>query len=125
MIGHHGIGQRNTEGDRILNFCNSNGVKIKNTYFQPGESHTYTWSCWNGTKQQYDRQTQFDLFLVTNHCNVCNLKAIPSVSLDSYHRLVVVHTRHTIIKLKPAEKEKKRRVNLHNLTKWGKHEKEM
>ena len=22
--GHHGIGQRNTEGDRILNFCNNN-----------------------------------------------------------------------------------------------------
>ena len=26
VIGHHGIGQRNTEVDRILNFCNSNGM---------------------------------------------------------------------------------------------------
>ena len=113
VIGHHGIGQRNTEGDRILNFCNSNGMKIMNTYFQHRESHKYTWYGWNGTKQQYDRQTQIDLFLVTNHCNVCNVKAIPSVSLDSDHRLVVMQTRHTIKKLKPAEKKK--RVNLHNL----------
>ena len=113
VIGHHGIGQRNTEGDRILNFCNSNGMKIMNTYFQHRESHKYTWYGWNGTKQQYDRQTQIDLFLVTNHCNVCNVKAIPSVSLDSDHRLVVMQTSHTIKKLKPAEKKK--RVNLHNL----------
>ena len=28
VIEHHGIGQRNTEGDRILNFCNGNGMKI-------------------------------------------------------------------------------------------------
>ena len=34
VIGNHEIGQRNTEGDRFLNFCNSNGMKITNTYFQ-------------------------------------------------------------------------------------------
>ena len=28
VIGHQGIGQRNTGGDRILNVCNSNGMKI-------------------------------------------------------------------------------------------------
>ena len=68
---------------------------------------------WNGTKPKYDRQTHIDLFLVTNHCKVCSVKAIPSVSLDSDHRLVVMQTRHTITKLKPTEKKK--RVNLHNL----------
>ena len=113
VIGHHGIGQRNTEGVIILNFCNSNGMKISNTYFQNRKSHKYTWYGWNGTKQQYDRQTQIYLFFVTNHCRICNVKAIPSVSLDSDHRLVVMQTRHTINKLKQAEKKK--RVNLHNL----------
>ena len=34
VIGNHEIGQRNTEVDRILNVCNSNGMKIMNTYFQ-------------------------------------------------------------------------------------------
>ena len=33
VIGHHGIGQQNTEGDRILNICNSNDMNIMN-YFQ-------------------------------------------------------------------------------------------
>ena len=54
VIGHHGIGQRNTEVDRILNCCNNNGMTIMNTYFQHRESHKYTWHGWNGTKQQYD-----------------------------------------------------------------------
>ena len=84
-----------------------------NTYFQHRESHKYTWYSGSGTKQQYDRQTQIDLFLVANHCSVCNVKAIPSVSLDSDHRLVVRQTRYTIKKLKLAEKKKI--VNLHNL----------
>ena len=39
VIGYHGIGQRNTEVDRILNFYNGNGMKIVNTYFQHRESH--------------------------------------------------------------------------------------
>ena len=76
VIGHRGIGQRNTEGDRIST---------------PRKPQVHIWYGWNGTKQQYDRQTQMDLFLVTNHCK----------------------TRHTIKKLKPAEKKK--RVNSHNL----------
>ena len=42
VIGHHGIGQRITKGDRILKFCNSNGMKIMNTYFLHRESHKYT-----------------------------------------------------------------------------------
>ena len=37
---------------------------------------------------------------------------MPSVSLDSDHRLVVMQIRHTIKKLKPAKKKKI--VNLHN-----------
>ena len=49
--GHHGIRQRNSEGDRILNFCNSNGMKIMNTYFQHRKSHKYTmvWLEWPET----------------------------------------------------------------------------
>ena len=42
----------------------------------------------------------------------CSLLQIPSVSLDSDHRLVVMQTRHTFKKRKPAENKK--RVSLHN-----------
>ena len=66
VIGNHGIGQRNTEGYRIVNVCNSNGMKI-------------IWYGWNGTKQQYDRQTQIDLFLVKQIMAV-------SLMLTLYHQ---------------------------------------
>ena len=39
VVGHYGIWQRNTERDRIVNFCNSNGMKIMNNDFQHRESH--------------------------------------------------------------------------------------
>ena len=84
-------------------------MKIMNTYFQHRESHKYTWYGWSGMKQQYDRQTQIDLCFLLQIIAVsglCNDKAIPSVSLDSGHRLVVMQTRYTIKKLKPAEKRK-------------------
>ena len=110
VMGYHGIGNRNDEGERVLDFCNVNHMKIMNTFFQHRPSHKYTWYGWNNDKQKYDRQTQIDLFLTTNHRFVTNTKAIPSVSLDSYHRLVVMNTKYKYTAIRPAEKKKRVRV---------------
>ena len=109
-MGYHGIGSRNGEGERVLDFCNVNHMKIMNTFFQHRPSHQYTWYGWNNEKQKYDRQTQIDLFLTTNHRFVTNTKAIPSVSLDSDHRLVVMNTKYKYTAIRPAEKKKRVRI---------------
>ena len=70
VIGHHGIGQRNSEGDWILNVCNSNGMKIMYSYFQHRESHKCTWYGWNGTKQQSTYSIQFN-YLFAQYCAIC------------------------------------------------------
>ena len=110
VMGYHDIGSRNGEGERVLDFCNVNHMKIMNTFFQHRPSHKYTWYGWNNEKQKYDRQTQNDLFLTTNHRFVTNTKAIPSVSLDSDHRLVVMNTKYKYTVIRPAEKKKRVRV---------------
>ena len=34
VMGYHGIGSRNGEGERVLDFCNVNHMKIMNSFFQ-------------------------------------------------------------------------------------------
>jgi len=87
-MGHFGIGTANEEGRRVLDFCVRNNLRVMNTHFQHRGSHKYTWYGWNTSKMDYDRQTMIDLFLVGNGRKVVDVKAIPSVSSDSDHRLV-------------------------------------
>ena len=109
-MGCHGIGSRNGEGERVLDFCNVNRMKIMNTFFPTQNKPYYTWYGWNNEKQKYDRHYQIDLFLTTNHRFVSNTKTIPSVSLDSDHRLVVINTKYKYTAIRSAEKKKRVRV---------------
>ena len=68
-------GNRNDEGERVLNFCNVNYMKIMNTFSNTGPAINTPGL--NNDKQTYDRQTRIDLFLTTNH-----------------HRLVVMNTKY-------------------------------
>ena len=106
VVEHHGIGRRNDEGERLLDVFNVNRMKIMNTFFHHRPSHKYTWSGWNNEKQKYDGQTQIYLCLTTNHRFVTNTKAIPSVSLDSDHRLVVMNKKYKYTAVRPAEKKR-------------------
>ena len=86
---------------------------LMNTYFQHKEAHKWTWYGWNSIKGTYDQQSQIDLFLSSNKTRIRNVKAIPSVSLDSDHRLVLTTTRYRVQKCRPSLKQK--RVDLQKL----------
>ena len=43
VLGAHEIGNRNDEGNRILDFCAVNNLSIMNTYYKHQESHKWTW----------------------------------------------------------------------------------
>ena len=110
VMGYHGIGSRNDEGERLLDFCNVNHMKIMNTSFQHRPSQIYTWYGWNNENKKYDRQTQIDICLTTNHRIVTNVMAIHSVSLDSDHTLVVTNTNYKYTPIRPTEKKKRVRA---------------
>ena len=87
----------NKEVKRILEICKINRLAINlavmNTYYQHKEAHIWTWYGWN-SKGTYDKQSQIDLFLSSNKNRIRNVKAIPSVSLDSDRRRVLMTTKY-------------------------------
>ncbi|XP_076067750.1 uncharacterized protein LOC143040554 [Oratosquilla oratoria] len=89
IIGAHGIGNRNREGERVIDFCTMNNLSIMNTFYKHRPSHQWTWYRWNDNLQSYNDKSQIDLVITNNKKIFRDVKAIPSVSLDSDHRLVV------------------------------------
>ena len=110
-LGHFSIGDRNDEGQTILDFCIRNNLKIMNTYFQHQKSHKFTWYGWNSTLQRYHRETMIDMFLVSNTRTVRDVKATPSESLDADHRLVILKTKVLPFSSRPNKKIKRVNIN--------------
>ena len=115
VIGHHSIGDRNDGGIRIIDFAIANNLSIMNTYYQHQESHKWTWYRYNNEQQQYTSKSMIDLFLTNDRKMFCDVKTIPSLSLDSDHRLLLA----TLNLAKPKKKVKiiKQRYKLEELKK--------
>ena len=92
-IGHHSIGERNEAGKRVLDFAKVNNFQIMNTFYQHRESHKWTWYRYNHQHQNYTQKSMIDLFLTNNKTIFCDVKSIPSLSLDADHRLVLAKIR--------------------------------
>ena len=102
-IGAHSIENRNEGGQRLLDFAQVNNLKIMNTFFQHRESHKWTWYRYDQQQRNYTQSSMIDLFITNNRALFCDVKAIPLVSLDADHRLVLAKLR---IK-KPKERSSK------------------
>ena len=101
IIGPQGIGNKNAEGDRIINFAVINRLSIMNTFYQHRDSHKWTWYRWNEDRQEYTEKSMIDLITTNKKQIICNVKAIPSVSFDADHRLVVAKVRLAAPSRKP------------------------
>ena len=100
VMGYHGIGGRNAEGLRILDFANLNHMSIMNTFYQHQPGHKWTW--FNYEQQCYTNHSLIDIFLTSDRRIFCDVKAVPSVSLDSDHRLLLANLKLS----KPMKKTK-------------------
>jgi exonuclease III len=89
ILGNFGIGIKNPEGAALIDFCTRNDFAIMNSFFKHQESHIYTWYRYNNQTENYDQKSQIDFILSSNKALFADVKAIPSVSLDADHRLVV------------------------------------
>ena len=113
VIGEFSIGEKNQEGERIIDYCVMNNMSIMNTYYKHQESHKWTWYRWNALQQRYNEKSMIDLFLTNKKNLFKDVKTIPSVSLDSDHRLVVAKL--GIGKPKERAKKKQKRFKLERL----------
>ena len=84
MHGGHAIGQRNVEGERVLEFAVANDLVIGNSLFKKHPSHVVTY-------QSGEISTQIDYILYRRSFrkHVTNVKVILDEECAPQHRLVV------------------------------------
>ena len=101
VIGPFNVGDRNPEGELIIDMCLTNSLSIMNTFYMHRESHKWTWYRWCREQQRYRDKSVIDYFISSDRNLFNDVKVIPSVSLDSDHRLLIAK-----IKLKKPVKSK-------------------
>ena len=110
-LGIHSIGGRNEAGEKILEFAAINNLCIMNTFYQHRESHKWTWYRYNRQQQSYTQHSMINLFLTNNKTLFCDVNAIPSVSMDGDHRIVVAKIKIRKPKIRKCAPMKKYKLN--------------
>ncbi|XP_014670792.1 PREDICTED: uncharacterized protein LOC106811605 [Priapulus caudatus] len=82
--GGYGLGVRNVEGERILEFAVANDLVVGNTCFKKRECHLVTYQS-GGISTQID----YILFRCNLHKLIVNVKTIPGEECATQHRLLV------------------------------------
>jgi hypothetical protein len=112
-IGKFGHGEENERGERLLQFCLNNNLKIMNTvFYQRKANRKWTWESPNGkTHNMID-------FIIVNRrweTSVSMCRAFPKADVGSDHQLVMAAVK---IKLKRIQKQiPERRFDVDNLKK--------
>ncbi len=89
VIRNFGIGVRNRDRNRIVDFCVRNGMEAMNTLFQHRKQHRWTWNRWNHGLGRYTEISEIDFILAGDKRKVRDVKSIPSESMNADHRLMV------------------------------------
>ena len=113
VLGAFSIGDRNREGESIIDFCIQNHMSIMNTFYEHQESQKWTWYRWNTVRGQYTDKSMIDLALTNNKNLFRDVKSVPSVSLDSDHRLLLIKLK--LNKPKPIRGQRRTRFCLEKL----------
>ena len=113
ILGAFSIGERNREGQNIINFCIQNHMAIMNTFYKHRESQKWTWYRWNSVRAAYTDKSMIDLALTNNKNLFRDVKSVPSISLDSDHRLLLMKLK--LDKPKQRKAKPRERFLLENL----------
>ena len=111
VLGQHGRGVRNENGERLCEFCEMNGLVIKGTIFPHKEIHKATWTSPNGrTKNQIDHT----MIAKEYRSSVMDTVVRRGADVGSDHYLVETRLK---LKLKrsPREKEGRTRFDMQKL----------
>ena len=105
IIGPHGLGDRNSRGDRLQCFCLEKDLIIANTYFQHPNRLLYTW------KSPGDlARNQIDYILIRKRFrnSVKNCKTYPGADIGSDHNPLVCKISVRLKRVMPASLNKKK-----------------
>ncbi|KAI5734098.1 hypothetical protein M8J77_002409 [Diaphorina citri] len=107
VLGPHGYGTRNIEGEKLLDLCTRNNLIMGNSWFMKKESHKITRYGWDGVQKSV-----IDYFITNREMmkRLNDVKVIPSVHLSSDHRLLVSTFTFDTLKEIRITQDKKLRV---------------
>jgi hypothetical protein len=102
VLGCYGMGERNEQGEAILDFCVSCGLKVANTYFKKDREKYITY-------KSGEAETQLDLILYRKRrgLDVRDCGAIPGEACLKQHRMVRVELRIEGVKKKSGRDKRK------------------
>ncbi|XP_072934750.1 uncharacterized protein [Epargyreus clarus] len=86
IIGNHGLGDRNSRGQMLLDFCAENNISIMNTWFQQHPRRLYTWISPNG---KYKNQIDYIMINRRWRSTILCSKTRPGADCGSDHQLLV------------------------------------
>ncbi|KAG7304556.1 hypothetical protein JYU34_011506 [Plutella xylostella] len=100
-IGHHGIGNINDNGQRLLELCASLSLCITNTYFQNKSIHKVSWK---HPRSGHWHQIDFIITKRTDLRDILNSRTYHSADCNTDHSLIMAKTRLTPKKIHSARK---------------------
>jgi len=105
IVGSHGLGRRNHRCQMLIDFCERNGLIVKNTWFKKPKRRLYTWKV-PGDWSRY----QLDYILVKHRFrnSVKDVQTLPGAGIDSDHNLLVCKIRTRLKKIIRFQKSRPR-----------------
>jgi len=87
VIGRHGMGEVNDNGQRLLDTCSTHGLVIAGTMFQHKDIHKYTWTS-NATTR---KRAQLDHIIINSRWkrSLEDCRTYRSADISSDHELVI------------------------------------
>ena len=95
VLGPHGVGQINENGQRLLDFCATNKLIISNTWLRHKRQHQYTWH-YNGDRSNPGHIIDYVLVSAKHCSSVLDTRVYRGVHHQSDHELVVSTFRYKI-----------------------------
>ena len=95
VIGPHGVGECNENGERLLDFCSGNQLIITNTWFQHKLLHKATWFR-NGNRSRTGHMIDHVLVNKRFRTSVLDTRVYRSTFHESDHKLIVSTLRFKI-----------------------------
>ena len=95
VIGPHGMGDCNRNGERLLDFCANNQLLVTNTWFKHKNIHKATWFR-NGDRSRHGHIIDYVLVNRRFRTTILDTRVYRSVLHDSDHELVVSTLRFKI-----------------------------
>jgi len=96
-MGKYGLGKRNDAGERLIEFCESNELRITNTWLPQPKRRLYTWTSPGG---KYRNQIDYILINKRWASSIKSCKTLPGADCGSDHQLLTAQIKVKLKKMK-------------------------